>query len=186
MKLNRRTVLLGLGAAGLGAGGIFASGAFTSVEAERTVELDTSDDSAAVLSFSANSPQGDNIISDEDVSGTTVITIEQSDLNEQATTRFGNALNVSNGGAQDVGLSVDPAQSDDPNNLIGTVLDIEDGSGNSIVDSGSPGDNAVDLDAGNAIDLTIVVDLRGGNQGSDIDQINSIVFAARVDDHSNA
>ncbi|RKS80913.1 hypothetical protein BDK61_0175 [Haloarcula quadrata] len=55
----------------------------------------------------------------------------------------------------------------------------------SIVDSDSEGDNAVDLAAGTEITLTIVVDLRN-NTDADIDDIKSIVFAARRDDYSSA
>ncbi len=186
MELNRRTVLLGLGTTGVAVGGAFGTGAFSSVEAARTVELNTSDDSSAVLSFSANSPAGDNIIATETESGATLIKVEQTALNERATTQFTGALKITNNGGENVGLSVDPNDSDDPNSLIGTVLDIEDSGGTSIVDSASPGDNAIDLDAGAAVDLTIVIDLRNGNTGSAIDNINSIVFAAREADHSTA
>lgn len=187
MRINRRTVLLGLGTVSAGVGGAFGSGAFTSVEAARTVELDTSDDSNAVLSFEANNPgtvADNNVIATEDESGTSLIKIKQGDLNERATTRFEDALKVSNNGEKNVGVSVNPDESDDPNNLIGTVLDIEDTNGNSIV--GASGGNAVDLDSGTNITLTVTIDLRGGNTGSAIDSINDIVFAARQEDHSSA
>ncbi|WP_247009490.1 hypothetical protein [Halorientalis litorea] len=186
MDINRRNVLLGLGTVGMGVGGAFGSGAFTAVEAERTVEINTTDDASAILTFAANSPAGDNIIATESVGGSSIIKVKQSNLNEQATTRFEDALAVTNGGGQNVGLSVDPSQSDDPNNLIGSVLDIQDTNGNTIVDGGTPGDNAVDVDSTTSVDLTIEVDLRNGNSGSAIDTINTIVFAAREGDHSSA
>lgn len=185
MDLNRRSVLLGLGTAAATVGGAFASGAFSSVEATRTVNLNTADDTNALLSFQANSPAGDNIIATEDESGSSVIKIEQTDLNENATTTFTGALAVGNSGGKDVGLSVNPTASDDPNGLIGDVLDIEDTNGNSIVDGGTEGDNAIDLAAGGSVNLSVVVDLRSTNTGAAIDQIDSIVFAARESDHSN-
>lgn len=186
MRLNRRSVLLGLGTISATVGGAFGSGAFSSVEATRTVNINTSGDASALLSFEPNNPtteSDNNIIATEDESGTSVIKLEQTDLNENATTTFSDALKVSNDGEKDVGVSVNPAESDDPNNLIGDVLDIEDTNGNSIVDSS--GDNAVDLEAGNEIKLTVVIDLRDGNEGSAIDNINTIVFAARQDDYNS-
>jgi len=180
--MNRRSVLLAFGTASVGLGGAFGSGAFSSVEAARTVTLDTSDDSNAVLGFEPVDSDS-NIIATETVgSGSrTVIKIEQASLNAQATTRFEDALRVTNGGNNDVGLSVDPAASDD-SGLIGNALDIRDASDTSIVDS----TNAVDLDSGTDLTLTVVIDLRGSNSGSDLTKINDIVFAARQADHSSA
>lgn len=190
MDVNRRTVLLGLGTVGVGVGGAFSSGAFTSVEATRTVEINTADDANAILSFEPNNPGNatdNNIIDTEDVGSQnrTLIKIKQDNLNEQATTKFEDTLKVTNDGEKDVGVSVNPDESTDPNNLIGDVLDVEDTtSGNTIVDGSTEGDNAVDLDSGSSITLTIVVDLRGSNSGSDISTIDTIVFAAREGDHS--
>jgi len=185
MKLNRRSVLFGLGTLSASVGGIFGSGAFSSVEATRTVEINTADDASAILTFEPNSPAGDNIIETETVSGSALIKIKQSNLNEQATTQFDGALKVTNSGGQNIGLSVDPSQSDDTNKLIGSVLDIQDTNGNTIVDGTDAGDNAVDVNAATSVDLTIEVDLRNGNSGSDIATINDIVFAARESDHSS-
>ena len=169
MNMNRRTVLMGLGAAGVGSGALFASGAFTSVEAERTVELDTTGDANALLAFEGNNP---NIIDDEEDQ----ISIDQDELNQRATTRFEDALTVTNNGGQDVGLSVESA--DDLGD--GEVLDIRSG-GNSIVD------DAVDLDTGdeNSVDLSIVIDLRGDNEDEELDDIETVVFAARAEDHGS-
>lgn len=174
MNMNRRTVLMGLGAAGVGSGALFASGAFTSVEAERTVELDTADDADALLAFEGNN---ENIIDDDEGQ----IRIDQDELNELATTRFEDALTVTNNGGENVGLSVDSEESEDGDLLgDGEVLDIRSG-GNSIVD------DAVDLDTGdeNSVDLSIVIDLRGDNEDEELDDIETVVFAARVDDYNN-
>jgi hypothetical protein len=196
MRLNRRSVLLGLGTISASVGGAFGSGAFSSVEATRTVNIETSDDSNALLSFEANNPSttdsgtpedNNNIISTEtpDGSGASVIKLEQTDLNEKATTTFSDALKVSNDGEKNVGVSVNPDASDDPNDLIGDVLDIQDTNGNSIVDGGTKGGNAVNLDAGGDINLTIVIDLQNDTV-EDISTITSVVFAARQDDYSSS
>src|SRR6056297_329498 len=193
MRLNRRSVLLGLGMLSASVGGIFGSGAFSSVEATRSVTINTGGDSGALLSFQANNPSGtanNKIISTETKSGTSVIKIKQESLNERATTTFNNALKITNNGDKNVGVSVNASETTYSNTTIGLVgdaLDIRDtdrGNG-SIVDSSSDGDNAVDLDAGNNITLTIVVDLQS-NTGAAIDDIDSIVFAARQKDHSGA
>jgi len=196
MRLNRRSVLLGLGTISATVGGAFGSGAFSSVEATRTVNIETSDDSNALLSFEANNPSttdsgtpedNNNIISTEtpDGSGASVIKLEQTDLNEKATTTFSDALKLSNDGEKNVGVSVNPDASDDPNDLIGDVLDIQDTNGNSIVDGGTKGGNAVNLDAGGDINLTIVIDLQNDTV-EDISTITSVVFAARQDDYSSS
>ncbi|MDQ2070913.1 hypothetical protein ACODNH_11585 [Haloarcula sp. NS06] len=194
MRLNRRSVLLGLGTISATVGGAFGSGAFSSVEATRTVKLNTSGDSSSLLSFkqNPNNNTAEKIITTESVgsSSNDVIKIEQIDLNERATTRFEDVLRVTNNGNKEVYLSVNDdggssSTTPDPNNLIGDVLDIRYNK-NTIVDSSNDGDNAVSLSAGNSMDLTVVVDLRNGNKGEDISSINEIVFAARTSEASES
>lgn len=187
MRVSRRTVLLMLSTVTAGAGGVFASGAFSSVKANRSVNVNTTDDSTAILKFEAQSPGGDNIIANEDVSGSgsTVITIEQNKLNEQATTIFKNALRVTNDGGRNVGLSV-VGTANNNDNLVGDgeTLDIQH-NGNSIVNDSNSTGNPVNLDAdgGNKL-LDVEINLRDGNAGDPIDKIEAIVFAAREEDYS--
>lgn len=51
---SRRTVLIGIGAAVAGGGALFATGAFTTVEAQRTVSVNTAGDAAADLGIEVN------------------------------------------------------------------------------------------------------------------------------------
>jgi len=191
MKINRRSVLFGLGTIGAGVGGVFGSGAFSSVEATRSVKINTSGDSDALLSFEPNNPNNANknkIISTETESGTSVIKIKQESLNEKATTTFKNALKITNDGNKNVGVSVNASEttySNSTSGLVGDALDIQDTSrGNgSIVDGTSDGGNAVNLDSSSSITLSIVVDLQN-NTGASIDDIDSIVFAARKTDYT--
>jgi len=194
MKINRRSVLFGLGTIGAGVGGVFGSGAFSSVEATRSVKINTSGDSDALLSFEPNNPNNANnanknkIISTETESGTSVIKIKQESLNEKATTTFNNALKITNDGNKNVGVSVNASEttySNSTSGLVGDALDIQDTSrGNgSIVDGTSDGGNAVNLDSSSSITLSIVVDLQN-NTGASIDDIDSIVFAARKTDYT--
>ena len=52
--MNRRNVLLGLGATAAGSGIVFGSGAFTQVQAEREVSIGVDSDSEALLALEAN------------------------------------------------------------------------------------------------------------------------------------
>jgi len=191
MKINRRSVLFGLGTIGAGVGGVFGSGAFSSVEATRSVKINTSGDSDALLSFEPNNPNNANknkIISTETESGTSVIKIKQESLNEKATTTFKNALKITNDGNKNVGVSVNASEttySNGTSDLVGDALDIQHTSGGngSIVDGSSDGDNAVNLDSSSSITLSIVVDLQN-NTGASIGDIDSIVFAARKTDYT--
>ena len=50
--MNRRNVLIGLGGLVAGGGALIGTGAFDTVEAERTVSVETAGDAAALLAFS--------------------------------------------------------------------------------------------------------------------------------------
>jgi hypothetical protein len=181
MPTNRRNVLIALGAAATAAGGAFGSSAFTSVEAERTVNMETAGDGSGLVQLSGSDSE---IITTETAGAGTnsVIKLNQTALNENATTTYSGVLTVTNTGTKDVGLSVDNSQGTDPNGLVGSALDIEDNSdSSSIVDTGD-GSAAVNLTAnGGSVTLSVVIDLRN-NTTADMSTIGSIVFAARTGD----
>jgi len=173
-------VLIGLGASATAVGGIFGSGAFTSVEAERTVALETTGDASGLVTFVGSDEE---IIQNESVGSTpnNVIQFNQTALNEVATTTYSSVLTVTNNGSEAVGLSVDKSQGTDPNNLVGSALDVQDSNGDSIVDSGD-GSAATNLTAsGGSETLSIIIDLQN-NSTADLSTIGSIVFAARTAD----
>jgi len=180
MPTNRRNVLIGLGASATAVGGIFGSGAFTSVEAERTVALETTGDASGLVTFVGSDEE---IIQNESVGSTpnNVIQFNQTALNEVATTTYSSVLTVTNNGSEAVGLSVDDSQGTDPNDLVGSALDVQDSNGDSIVDSGN-GNAAINLSAdGGSETLSIIIDLQN-NSTADLSSIESIVFAARTGD----
>lgn len=116
--MNRRNVLVGLGTVVAGGGAALGTGAFSSVEAERTVTVETVGDDAALLQFSAPEDYNGFELEDE---GDGAATIVFTDLNEDADTSFSGALQIQNTGSEDVSLSVE----DSP-----TALDAEvDGDG---------------------------------------------------------
>ena len=102
MAMNRRKVLTALGGITLGGGALFGTGAFSTVSAERTVNVETSGDSAAVVQFSVS---GGISGSDGDT-----IQFSQSDLNADAVTKFTDAFEITipsgtNGTTYDVDLT---------------------------------------------------------------------------------
>ena len=109
MAMNRRNVLIGLGAVAAGGGAALGTGAFSSVEADRQVSVTLAGDSAALLGLQVNDGNF-NGLSDGGTSGTngkTTIDIDLSNINDDAVTTFDGALTVDNGGANSVSLSFD-------------------------------------------------------------------------------
>jgi len=117
MRLTRRNALIGLGTVAAGAGVIGGTGAFTSVEAERSVSVQTTGDASAALTLE----QAPGNIDDNDptanaaeyVTTTTddeLITIDISGgedsqaggINRNARTRLENLITITNNGTQDI------------------------------------------------------------------------------------
>jgi len=179
MQTSRRGLLTCFGVIVTTVGGVFYSGAFRTVEAERTVSMETTGDASALLQFSGNEPE---IIATESTGSAPsgAITLEQTTLNEEATTTYDAVLTVTNQGEKNVALSVDKSQGADPNRLVGTALDIRDSTGDSIVDDNSTA--VVTLGAnGGSETFSVVIDLRN-YPTADMSSIDSIVFAARIED----
>lgn len=117
MKLTRRNALIGLGSLVAGSGALVGTGAFSSVEADRTVNISTSGDSAALAQFSVSGSLGG--------SGDT-ISFNESEINADAVTTYQGALTITI-----------------PQSTEGTTydVDIEDGNGNDIHRTSSQGAN---------------------------------------------
>jgi hypothetical protein len=103
MGVSRRNALIGIGALITGGGAILGTGAFTTVQAERTVNVETAGDASAFLALTSNN---DDIVDD---SGDTIeINLDGSSssnadgLNQNALTRFENLVDVTNNGSQSV------------------------------------------------------------------------------------
>ncbi len=108
MDMNRRKVLVGLGAAAAGTGVVFGTGAFTQVEAERDVEIDVADDSVAFLALIPGATE----FVEEDEDGVVGVDLRSSEeggdgVNLDAYTEIADALTVENQGGQEVDLSVE-------------------------------------------------------------------------------
>jgi hypothetical protein len=103
MKLNRRNTLIGLGTIVAGGGAALGTGAFSTVEADRDVDIETDGDDAALLELRIES---ETLSGDEDDND--VIKFDLDNLNEDATTRFSDALVIGyNGDEDDVLYSIE-------------------------------------------------------------------------------
>jgi hypothetical protein len=162
MKLNRRNVLIGLATATVGGGAAFGSEAFSTVEADRTVSVSATGDGSALLEMDITG----------DLSGSNGDTIKfdlGNDVNLDATTTFTGALTIKNNG----------------NNSVS--LDITDGSGNSLIGSGSSSDMdiipqnqsaPVSIDGGSSETFDIEFDLVGTTSAGNEDIPGSVTIVA--------
>jgi hypothetical protein len=108
MELSRRSVVMGLGGLIAGAGAVLGTGAFTTVEAERTVSVETAGDANAFLAITPGS-EGDQYV---EANGTVEIDITDTNaggqgVNQNATTAIDQLLEVTNNGTQDVAVGFD-------------------------------------------------------------------------------
>ena len=112
--MNRRNVLIGLGGVVAGGGALLGTGAFTTVEAQRTVSIDTAGDADAFLGLEVRS----DLESSTDNNGLIQLDLSSanaSGLNRQARTVLDKVLLVENNGTQsgvDIGFTVDVTDGD--------------------------------------------------------------------------
>jgi hypothetical protein len=167
--VSRRTAVVGVGTLFVGGGAVLSTGAFTTIEAERSVSLETAGDANAFLSLE---------ILDSEIVDETDGTIEF-DIIANGRTRFENLVDVRNRGTQPVTslrfeFIVDGADQND--NDVESAMKIV--SGNATIDAvdqlnllaeSDAGDAANDqLTPGEAIPFGIEVDLTD----SSIDRIS--------------
>lgn len=102
MSMNRRNVLVGLGTIVAGGGAALGTGAFSSVSADRTVSIQVSDDTDALLAIEVNENYaGDNDVAEIDLTEFT----EAEGLNINATTTFDGMVAITNQGTNNVGIT---------------------------------------------------------------------------------
>lgn len=109
MRMNRRNVLFVLGTTILLGGALIASGAFSQVEATRDVTVQTTGDADAALGIELNSSYSNS----EYVSNGSgkAITIEFTDVNDNATIYFDDLINVTNNGHNPINVTVNASGS---------------------------------------------------------------------------
>lgn len=94
--MNRRNVLVGLGTIVAGGGAALGTGAFSTVTADRTIEVSTTDDANAYLKITKGDGAGDYVTDDDgEIEIDFGYDSETEGLNENALTRFDNLIKIS-------------------------------------------------------------------------------------------
>lgn len=125
--MNRRNVLVALGAVAILTGIVFGTGAFTQVEADRTVTVEFADDENAFLGLNETSQNPEYVSFVSGGAGQQVVQINLDNssaagdgLNDDAVTLIDPVLNVTNQGTQPVNVSFDGTATTEGIALTGT------------------------------------------------------------------
>jgi len=189
---SRRSLLLGTAGLIAGSGAIFGTGAFTSVEAERTVTVQTAGDNSAALALDTieNSPNstGDEENSDNNgyvtLPDNGTLSIDIPNVNLEAVTHINRLFQVTNKGTQGVVVYIQEVIDQNEGNDSGNAIDFnaktdqfEDsdatsGGSQGIADpeladisapSGVPSDVGILLPVGESVEVGISVDTSDDN-----------------------
>lgn len=174
MALNRRTLLLGLVVLVVGAGIIGGTGAFSSVQADRTMNLNTTGDSAALLQFNNLDSDIAQTQGQTSTGGVPVLQVTQDELNADAKTIFVDAFTIENGGDENIDELYIRTNST-AGIESGGLVDFKAGgaNGQSIVG------NSVSLGAGGGtVNVTVVIDTTGSVTYEDLQDANEITVVA--------
>jgi len=169
MKMNRRNALIGLGAIATGGGALFGSGAFTSVEADRTVSVDTAGDGSAYLQLNGDG----NYVTDDGGSSTLTIDLGQVNsgdgFNENARTVVEGAVTATNNAAdgQDIVVGFDDGGTPpEPS----TTVNLDDSNGDPLADvtlyfGTETNQTTKTISPGGSADVGVIVDTRSPTGG---------------------
>jgi hypothetical protein len=202
---TRRSLLFGTAGLIAGSGAIFGTGAFTSVEADRTVTVQTAGDNSAALALetindSPNSTGDDSYVTLSD--GT--LSIEIPNVNLEAVTHINRLFRITNNGTQDVVVYIEEVinnrnEGNDNGNAIDFNAKKDQFEGNpeaggshkianpELVDisgpSGSPGDVGILLPTGESVEVGISIDTSDENlnNGLNSDQDAGVGSGTEVD-----
>ena len=176
---NRRSVLIGLGGLVAGGGALLGTGAFTTVEAERTVNVETAGDADAFLGLEPAREDEEFVSGGDD--GTIEINLNGSDtddeaegLNQNARTTFRNLVTVSNNGTEEVtSLTLEFTATPEDVTADDTFsFPVDDDGSQETVSNGEDiltGEDISDsLDSGSAVNFGIEVDLMDGGDDGDL------------------
>ncbi|TQQ79550.1 hypothetical protein [Halonotius roseus] len=148
MRLTRRNTLIGLGAVAAGAGVIGGTGAFTSVEADRSISIESTDDSSANVNFVVDRMDKHDSLSDP---GDDTVALDFDGLNVNSTTTYDDAL------------SITPQGSNGPYDV---TVSLVDGNGDSISWVTTTVNNGTGVSGGTQVDVDIVIDLTENDASS--------------------
>jgi len=179
--MQRRKFIIGAGALASGSAAAVGTGAFSSVEAERTIDLSTEDDSNALLEITLNNDydgDGEEYVT-ETSDGRFEIAVDN--LNREAVTRFEDLFTVANTGGQDLDLWInvdfgaDTPNDDEQDPIRGAGSGGSDGpveieyNGDSIIGgTQQQAETTAPLNSGESVDLTVEVDTRDINEDEEV------------------
>jgi hypothetical protein len=154
---------------------VAASGAFTTVEADRTADVNVAGDDSALLSIESNDTAGNGAYltgggSDEVEFDLTAGANNNEELNLNATTNISSVITVANQGSQEVNLTI--SLSGDNPNLVSIN---ETGTNNDLTSTN------VTLGVGDKVTLDVVIDTTQDTTLTDGDEIiDTITFEANA------
>ena len=189
MRMNRRNVLLGLGAIVAGGGATLGTGAFSSVSAQRSATIQTAGDASAFLGIEAHpsrSSTGNPNDPDDSSDGTPYLTLDDTDktlefnfdgsgtptidgggLNRNATTEFDDLIVISNQGQNAVTLNITLVDSNGntatEDSAFSAYASANSTSGS--ISNGDPIDGTASLPAGESVDVGFSFDLTAVSSG---------------------
>lgn len=153
--MQRRKFLIGAAGTAVGGSALVGSGAFTSVEADRSVQVDVADDSEAYLALEGkNTPNGNEYVEDDGTGGTLSLDFSETEvggegLNQDAETKIRDLFEIQNQGSQEVIVAVTNLPEGmsiyaDEDNVVppeGTTLNADGGQSPSNLPNLTPGDS---------------------------------------------
>lgn len=185
MSMNRRNVLIGLGAVAAGGGAVLGSGAFSQVQAERTVSVTTAGDASGFLQLS-----GDGSYVTDDSSGALTLDLGQATsgdgFNEEARTVVEGIVTATNNAAD--GENIDIGFDDGTGTQVAeTTLNFGDGSGVAVAQVtlywGTESSRSVQSSVGSSssAQMGAVVDTRSGSNGDASDGTSASASVLALD-----
>ena len=154
MRLTRRNALIGLGTAAAGAGVIGGTGAFTSVDADRDLTIESTNDSDANVEIIVDPDDKHDSLSDGgDGTGDGVVQLDFTDLNQNAVTTYADALRINPTGS---------------NGNYDVTVDIEESDGTAINWVTATVNDGTDISGGTNVDVDIEIDLTGEREAEEL------------------
>lgn len=168
MKLTRRNALIGLGSLVAGSGALVGTGAFSSVEADRTVSINTAGDSGGFLTLA-----GDGSYVTNNNSAALTIDLGQvgstNAFNEEARTVVEGVVTVTNNAADGEDITVGFDNGSSPPSAS-TTLNIGDGTDNAVAKvtlyfGTETSQSTQTISSTNSATMGVIVDTRTGSNG---------------------
>lgn len=166
--MRRRNALIGIGTLTAGAGIIASTGAFTSVNADRSVSVETTGDGSAALQLTAANTRAEQYVSTTD--GTIELTLDK--LNIGAKTLFNPLVTITNNSDNEIDLGLSLTGDADMENYVSFMVNGDTGS-NDI-----PADGSYTISSGGTQNFGLKFDIP---KGADVESLDlTLTITAKV------